>query len=108
MNFITSETDLSFCPSSALRKLLHSLLCACFRALNMNRNPAPVADVILFPFLSGMAEIDSIGGMRPVTKIRSVDKDEQAPEQESKQQDAEKQQADQDNDDGVQHIDEII
>ncbi len=55
-----------------------------------------------------MAEIDSIGGMRPVTKIRSVDKDEQAPEQESKQQDAEKQQADQDNDDGVQHIDEII
>jgi hypothetical protein len=52
VNFITPATDLSFCPSSALRKQLHSLLCACLRALKMNRNPASIAGLISFPFLS--------------------------------------------------------
>jgi hypothetical protein len=35
-----------------LHKQLHSLLCACLRALNMIRNPAPVAGLISFPFLN--------------------------------------------------------
>jgi len=48
---ITSTTNLSFCPSSALQKQLHSLLCNCFCALNINKNTAPVAELISFTSL---------------------------------------------------------
>ena len=48
---ITSKTDLSFCPSSALWQQLRSLLCACCHALNTNKNPAPVVEFIPCTFL---------------------------------------------------------
>ena len=49
VNFITVETDLSFCPSSALHKQLHSSLYACLYALKMNRNPASNFRILLNP-----------------------------------------------------------
>ena len=49
---ITSTTRLSFNPSSVLYKQLHSLLCAYLYALNTNKNPTPVAELISCAFLS--------------------------------------------------------
>gem|GEM_PF-386419 len=55
--FISYAADRSFCPSSALRKQLHSLLCACFRALNTNKNPASAALLISCTFLISQAMV---------------------------------------------------
>jgi len=43
---ITSPSDSSFCPASALQSVLRSWLCATLRALNRNKNSSPTAEVI--------------------------------------------------------------
>lgn len=43
---ITSTTDMSFFPSSAMHKQLYSLLCVCTCALKRGKNPALLAEFI--------------------------------------------------------------
>ena len=57
------QIALDFCSFSALQHQLHSSLCACLYALNMNRNPAPVSYVMKFTFLSFLLVIHLVNPM---------------------------------------------